>query len=346
MNYEQKYIKYKKKYFDLKLNLKGGNNSYQTNVNPINILLVTHNARMRCFLDSLKNDKNNPVNIMGDKLKLYNDGKQKKEKEIRFMNGAVLKLSIPKASFTGTISLFYSGQVNNRREGLYFVNTSNPADPNYQTNTEFGTHTFDLYKSFGISPLPVDVDFYIVRHGEGTHNLPSYFKKIKFVANLGKDTSLTSDGEKQALSTGQNFLNSNIKFNTVFVSKMERTKQTAYLILKNSENLQIKKFIVLPCSHELLYKESKNCDEANAYIPRSPENISNCESGDKTLTTCTPTCCNFVMKYAEGSTNQEDSTITIDWSEYNDFYYTNKKECRNTNMIKESIEYLRKNNII
>jgi hypothetical protein len=97
MNYEQKYLKYKNKYFDLKLNLKGGNEPNQTNVNPINILLVTHNARMRCFLDLLKNNQNNqnnPLNIMGEKLKLYNDGKEKKEKEIRFMNGAVLKLSI------------------------------------------------------------------------------------------------------------------------------------------------------------------------------------------------------------------------------------------------------------
>ena len=54
----------------------------------------------------------------------------------------------------------------------------------------------------------------------------------------------------------------------------------------------------------------------------------------------------IVMEYADGSTNPKDTTITIDWSEYNDFYYTNKKDCRNTNMIKESIEYLKKNKVI
>ena len=122
---------------------------------------------------------------------------------------------------------------------------------------------------------------------------------------------------------------------------MHRTIQTAYLILKHSDNLKFnKEFVVLPCSHELNYFNSTNCDGANAFIPRSTENISKCENKHKTSTSCTE-CCNFIMKYANNTPpTLSDLQVVIDWSKYNNFYYEKNKNCKDTNMIKESINIL------
>ena len=366
MNYEQKYLKYKKKYLDLK----GGAEIIIPNTNSeINVLMITHNARMRCFIDTLKDvidvSTNSPIsNIM--KYKLGNSN----QKEIRFMNSAILKVSLNKGDPKGTISLFYSGEVNNRKNSLYFVNSSS-------TNTEdtiFGEYDFDYAKSFGINTLSFDINFYIVRHGEGTHNLKDNPKIYSFVTRTGTDPKLTFDGEMQAKRAGDFIkkLNPPIKFNFVFVSKLNRTRQTGYLILKNSGNLNAQsKFIVLPCSHELLYysKEGSNCDLANNMIPIAPENVAICESQKKTLDTCIPECCIFNMSYFDKNKYKDnilqnkkldqdtinkiiteineqekydvgDIDIKIDWEYFNNFYYKNDKKCRFTNMIKEAVDIL------
>lgn len=53
----------------------------------------------------------------------------------------------------------------------------------------------------------------------------------------------------------------NIKFNYIFVSDLARTRQTIQKILNsNSYHNQIKKIFVLPCSHELDFVKSGQCD--------------------------------------------------------------------------------------
>ena len=404
MNYEQKYLKYKKKYIELKQ--KGGRDisgipftsdlkitvpvtiksdfpsymistgySYMISTGyTTNILIVSHNARMRCFIDSLKDVKDNLdgyksiSNII--KFKLGDS----KEKEIRFMNGAILKVTLFKGSSTGKISLFYEGEVNNRKPGLYFVSapTSASSDP---SDTIFGVYDFDYTQSFGISPLNFNVNFLIVRHGEGTHNLKDNPQTWNFITGMGTDPTLTFDGEMQAKKAGDFIKEQNppIKFDVVFVSTLVRTRQTAYLILKNSKNTKNigpnTKFIVLPCSHELLYynKEGKSCDELNAMIPRASENISNCVSIRDYFIEKNTSCTTFFMtyfdknKYRESITKNKkldqqskdkmlkeiesqekldtgDINIQVVWDDYNEFY--KKKQCRDTNMIKEAVEIL------
>ena len=342
---------------------------------PINVLIVTHNARMRCFLDSLQqifdvNTENTVTNIM--KYKLANS--KVAVKEIRFMNGSILKVTLYKGSLKGIISLFYNGDVNNRKDGLYFVNapTTNPTD------TVFGVYEFDYTKSFNIGPVETEINFYIVRHGEGTHNLKDNPKYYNFITRSGTDPNLTFDGEMQAKKAG-NFIRDTqppIKFDVVFVSRLNRTRQTAYLILKNSNNIGTNtKFIVLPCSHELQYYENSsnktNCDSKNYLIPVAPENVGNCQSEKKTLDTCTTECCVFTMTYFDKDNYRQqildskkipqenkkiitdeietqksfdspntDTNIMVDWNFYNQFYYVNKNHCSYTNMIREAINIL------
>jgi broad specificity phosphatase PhoE len=350
ISYQEKYLKYKKKYLNLRDSLKKGgteNNILSVdnltenivNQKDIDILLVSHNARMRCFIDTLIDikDINNNQNLTVKNIMEYKLG-QSDKKEIRFMNGAVIKLSLKKDSNEGTIELFFQGTVNNRKPGLYFT-----VESLSDGNIAFGKYTFDYTKSFGISQLHSNVNFYIVRHGEGTHNINKdniILKSFNFVKGTGTDPKLTTDGENQAEEAGQKFLDHGINFTKVFVSRLERTKQTAYLILKKSGNLTINTvLIVLPCSHELNYKNSGNCDKANARIPRPPENVSNCESEDKTVINCTD-CCKFNMTYFDRKSDSSDIQIEVDWSKYNKFFYQENKHCRNTNIIYEVVSYL------
>ncbi len=338
MSYEEKYLKYKQKYLSLKgslkINLKGGVQPLIQNSN--NVLLVSHNGRMRCFIDSLKNIEDDLTDKPVDNIMKYKLGTSG-EKEIRFMNGAVLKVSLFKNSDLGTIELFYQGNVNNRKPGLYFTEVGDSV----KGDITFGKYTFNYVQSFGINQLTYDVNFYIVRHGEGTHNLKDKLKSVKFITRTGTDPKLTTDGENQANGAGLKFLNSGIKFNKIFVSRLERTKQTAYLILKSSNNLTNQTVLtVLPCSHELLYSKSGNCDKSNAMMPVAPENVSNCEHTNKTYTQCTE-CCTFTMTYFDkNKADTNDIMIKVDWNGYNKFYYENKGQCRDTNFIIEALKLI------
>jgi broad specificity phosphatase PhoE len=377
ISYEEKYLKYKKKYLDLKYRLRGGadeqvvepvaepvaepvvavtepvkvaetsmvqvqdttqvpvqNSIVSTNLSDgkkLNILLVSHNARMRCFLDSLKGLKDMSSSKLIDNIMKYKLGSSN-EKEIRFMNGAVLKISLKGNSNEGKIELFFQGSVNKRKPGLYF--TESEDIPN--GNVAFGKYTFDYSASFNIEKLPYDIDFYIVRHGEGTHNVDKS-KAFTFIQGKGFDPKLTTNGEKQAEEAGAKL--NGIKFDIVFVSRLDRTKQTAYLILEKSNNLNDKTVLtVLPCSHELNYSKSGNCDKANSMIPRAPENISNCEDKKKTYDACTPECCKFQMT-KNGA--KYGTIVPVEWVEYNNFFYSQTKHhCRDTNMIKEAVQYI------
>jgi broad specificity phosphatase PhoE len=363
MNYEQKYLKYKEKYINLKQ--KGGvPNEKLLPSQPLSFdfLIVSHNGRMRCFIDSLK-----PVdlNIIKSNLTSFNNQQKEKnlkeEKEIRFMNGAILKVTLNEKSNDGKITLFYTGEVKQEnRKGIYFVKelSINPLD------IVFGTYKFDYKASFGIDQLPSTVNFYIVRHGEGTHNVASTGTKIfNQIRRAGKDPVLTTDGETQAIQAGEALSKINLK--EVFVSKLKRTIQTAYLILKKRlalNNDTIKEnthFIVLPCSHELEYKENSNCDDnASTFFMRATENISNCES-----TNNDDKCTQFSMTYNDPNNppvitikdsytqknikEVNDTPVLVNWNFYNNFYKNkNKQDCAKTNMIKEAVDILKDLKII
>ena len=85
--------------------------------------------------------------------------------------------------------------------------------------------------------------------------------------------------------------------------------------------------IVLPCAHELNYKEDGKCD--GRQFLSANENIMNCDSSR-------PEC------QTEGGHN-------VNWDIYTRFYNgtrtksnSGKQKCRDTDMIKEAIEYIGK----
>ena len=339
MNYEQKYLKYKNKYNNLKLKIiqKGGNdNIKQTNtvqsteLNYLNYLIVSHNTRIRCFINTLLDVNNEQLNIVKQELEKINVYKKTNEQEIRFQNGMVLKLTLPANSNKGILELFYKGEVTDP-DRLYFSDEHSIENKRIQ----FPKIEFDYVKSFKLeSFLNKNINFYIVRHGEGVHNTISKFKKvINFISRSGKDPKLTDIGIVQAKNTGQ--VLKNINFSKIFVSKLERTWETAYWILKdNISKLNVKiNYIVLPCSHELTnYSDTKNCDEANSGVPVGTENISNCESIFSLR----------IEKCDEYKYNNE--IIKINWFYYNEFYSQIKKIYGDFGEVSPNIDIYEKSN--
>ena len=86
--------------------------------------------------------------------------------------------------------------------------------------------------------------------------------------------------------------------------------------------------IVLPCAHELNYKKDGKCD--GKQFLTANENIMNCDSSR-------PEC-------------QKEGGKEVNWDIYTRFYNgtrtksnSEKQKCRNTDMIKQAIEYIKKN---
>lgn len=129
-DYEQKYIKYKQKYLDLKDKIERdrlelGKSPFveiggvKTSDKPVISIVVTHSARLRCLMDILFFD------LMASGIRAL---KNKKINEIRFQNGCILKLEINyrhgehlRNKIQYSLEMIYSGSVRNKKPGAYFV---------------------------------------------------------------------------------------------------------------------------------------------------------------------------------------------------------------------------------
>src|SRR3989337_3641565 len=225
---------------------------YMESSKVLNILLVTHNARMRCFLEDII------------KQKMDNYRREAKVDEIRFKNGAVLLLEINKTQ--KKLSLVFEGTVTKPRKGAYFTTKSNydEKDIKYLHFEEINDINLDL-------KLNKDFDYkiYIVRHGEASHNVA----KI----NIFRDTDLTKDGIQQAIAVGSYFKQKNINFDFYFSSYLKRSRQTIDYILEAMNKIEKNKnIIVIPCAHELAYSIEGHCDQKAEGKPMPPENIMAC----------------------------------------------------------------------
>jgi broad specificity phosphatase PhoE len=268
-----------------------------------NVILVTHNARMRCFLEDVIKEKMNSYRSVNN------------VHEIRFKNSSILLLRI--RNNTTELSLVYDGIVNNPKPGAYFV-----SKPVFENNSKIKYIVFENV----LTNMNLDINFdqnydiYIIRHGEATHN--------KQKLNLNRDTNLTKDGIEQAEYV-TNFFNKFDKIDYFFSSSLIRTRETMEHIIKglDSKIYNNKQLIVLPCAHELFYNKAGACDKNASYKPVPPENIMKCST---TIVTCKNNdyCC-------------KTPSMQIDWSYYNEFYKS-KKKCRNTNMIQLLISYIEK----
>jgi broad specificity phosphatase PhoE len=296
MSIKEKYLKYKFKYLNLKKEI-----SLQSHIggaDPVNILIVSHNSRIRCLLSNF---------YSGEEI-------------LRFKNAAIIKIEIrpsiqPKGDLA-QVRLVYEGEVNNPKKG-YIVQTPGKDTQDKKLKEEFPKSNI-FYKKDLSTYTGKNYNIYIVRHGEGTHNVKkgeeyeevdtpiaaeddkkcaeeeAECEKAKGVCtNPTKletpelDTDITPAGEAQAKKAGM--VLQGIDFSAVFVSDLFRTFQTLNALNINDKAGKKMTPYVLPCSHELLYLKDPTitCDnhrrnsrcwllEKGRALRFAPENVSLC----------------------------------------------------------------------
>ena len=266
----------------------------------------------------------------------------------RFKNGAVVEIKIDKKVIS--IKLVISGEIDEYKPSKYYYVT--PGEETNDVNMIRGMYKVLPFQDitlenkdlrfFHESDFSGPYIFYLVRHGQGFHNLKKLNPVEKAVKKIKEDTTsmdseLTPEGRDQAERSGKKFRellrkNKVLPPEFLFTSDLVRTRQTAIEFLKGMDipfdvrNIQI---YVLPCSHELSYVKGGNCDGNQGLT--APENTSLC-------TTANPKC-----MYEGG--------FTINWDYYYQFYgnstraklcKSNCQRCRNTDMLKEAMKIIKK----
>lgn len=188
-----------------------------------NIVITSHSKRMRLFI--------------GDYFTHFNKNK-------KFMNCAIILIYSDNLNKKEVkIKMIYRGEIDkneNKDIKLY-----------YDVN-EFNNLNLKSTKLI----VPPGLNIYLIRHGQGFHNLSNtLMKRLKAMNNkeILKDPQLTLKGIQQSKNVGK-FLFQNypdIKNNTLyFCSVLLRTRETITNIL-GELNLFNQEIIILPCSHEI-----------------------------------------------------------------------------------------------
>jgi hypothetical protein len=188
-----------------------------------NIVITSHSKRMRLFI--------------GDYFTHFNKNK-------KFMNCAIILIYSDNLNQKEVkIKMIYRGEIDkneNKDINLY-----------YDVN-EFNNLNLKSTKLI----IPPGLNIYLIRHGQGFHNLNNtLMKRLKAMNNkeILKDPQLTLKGIQQSKNVGK-FLFQNypdIKNNTLyFCSVLLRTRETITNIL-GELNLFNQEIIILPCSHEI-----------------------------------------------------------------------------------------------
>jgi broad specificity phosphatase PhoE len=225
---------------------------------PIDILVVSHQARIICLLQKFI--------INGTNVSKTIDPNR------RFKNGAVILFELSPtdstdSTFDFVIRLFYAGELTvgekdyNKPNKLYWDTDDDTTNIEWTTSTKQRfSRDNRKFQNFPRITGKIDINQlsdnpgniiikkdkqYIIRvcrHGEADHN----------TGNKYIDTDLTEKGKYQATNTGTYFKNLNLIFNYYFVSDLYRTRRTLELILRSMNRFaQPNNTIVLPCSHEI-----------------------------------------------------------------------------------------------
>jgi len=167
----------------------------------------------------------------------------------KFKNCCILEIKIESGHNKSSVNLVYEGEGDDS-ENVY----------GKFNKIEF-TYNCELYNN--------KYKFYLIRHGEGIHNVYNIFLK-PFKSLLNRDTELTSRGKDQAKRAGFE-LNEIFKKNDIehiehiYISDLKRTFQTLELVLVNEKSPP--KYKILPCNHELIYTSKTKCDGNQKSIP-------------------------------------------------------------------------------
>jgi hypothetical protein len=286
--------------------------------------IATHNDRLRCFF-----------------AKLMSTNKDFKNK--KFRNCAIIRCAnVPQEFGDGVeFKMVYEGDL---MEG-------EPTE--YWSQTEFNKLELSCN-----GKLPICLNnhenglkqnyVYLIRHGEGIHNLSGRTERIFDINGEFKDASLTFRGYEQAKYAALKLLKYeleglNKKYSVHYYfgsSHLYRTRQTIAIF---QQVLGINQTIyVLPCAHELPFNENGKCDDSwKNGKELTKENKPKCSYDTPNL--LNKEKCNTVIQICLPTNKDEDDICksgkyTVDWNFYERFYDTSSNEsCENTDLVEQAL---------
>ena len=376
-----KYIKYKNKYTNLKNKIgieqqQIGIEQQQIGIENKTGILVTHNARLRCFLDDFFPD------VVNKLLEHANNNLDKnlKIKEIRFKNSCVLELSVTNPTqntksnnqdykdqqIIVEIKMCYEGNVEKRKNGKYFV-VSNENEfvldlinstsiENYKSNLEKQINGTNILKD---SNGHIDIIFPHIKIN--LYNMMNLFEKFpKFPALPKPNTKyrlfIIRHGESE-----HNVSKINIKMDTGLTNsgktetKIAGKKLIEYLIynkisVNNYFSSHLKRTRETLSIIDLEFRENKYFEQSSTPLPNEIIVLPCSHELSYTHGNCDlsnaykpiPPENQKICSTNNYSCKHNDlccniNGLHINWNFYNDFY-KNNYHCRNTNIISEIIK--------
>jgi broad specificity phosphatase PhoE len=323
-----------------------------SDVPKITSIIVTHQNRLKCLLNSFMRVESSIQYKFGNCCVF-------EMRFIRVNEGGVNEGGVKNKIRYG-IELIFDGFVKSSKK--YYTRDPTPSKKNLFPFKRLEGLTTNFLNIRTSSLLPnVEYVFFLIRHGNSTHNQYNIFTKFQSLYKM--DTLLTDEGDKQAREVGdfmRKYLqNQKLSIHYLFTSDLKRTRQTATLIIHQIKPNGITEMIVLPCAHELKYFDDDNCDKRMINYSEASlagENMMRCDIGsDTTDSICDREdkdgrnlyCCNIIYG---------DTKLSVNWLYYKDFYEGGKrddiyfdeirKSCFDTNMIKNAIDIISIENIL
>jgi len=200
--------------------------------NVISSILITHQARIKCYLNNFINSKIH-----------------------RFMNGCILKITRhtdsrqaitsenDKIQWVESIELIYNGMIDEAKPDYIFYQINGPEEPTDSNEGKYKIIDFpELSRNLPLSETKnydsnSVYEFYVIRHGQAEHNIKENWGFSKQLSSRNRDTNLTSssdnkmDGEKQAIETGKNLYD-------YLVKEKEQEVQTKLQTMVDENNSQ------------------------------------------------------------------------------------------------------------
>ena len=234
-------------------------------------IIATHQGRIRCIVQAAS----------------------RKPNEIhRFMNSAVIKMTIDGTSRKGTMELVHDGDYKSNHKGKrYYTEKTAPEarEMTIQFPLDASTDTRALYDNLITSNDigPRKYIFFILRHGEASHNKMKGLTKFMQSVRGKRDTELTDTGEIQAANVAVELSKNLTLFKEfrsakyLFSSDLQRAMKTLAIVVGTANSLDqqgndeqaAKTINILPCAHELNYVASgKPCDGSFRQSAQGEEN--------------------------------------------------------------------------
>ena len=247
MSYQEKYLKYKNKYLDLKKQI-GNGNSTNNNNKIIFIISSHHNRMISMIFDILSQMGKSIPRYNGDNIEPPLENNTENPHKVSFIlnNCTTLKIFKENNDIKINIKMIYPFDNNpkSKFKNIEFINNYN--------------------LSLILPDYPDNLIIYLVRHGEGYHNISNNNLSLEKII----DAELTENGIVQVNNCSTEIINDiknsyenyNIKF-YFGGSHLKRTWQTVSIILnkfkeskfKESNQYYIHEMIyIIPCIQEMI----------------------------------------------------------------------------------------------